>query len=280
MSDERLDRSSEERPEQTPEPAPGPGPEPESAAEPNGWRRLRQALRPRPSRYALVVALLAALLGVGISTQIGQTREEGLENLRQSELVGILDSVTQRSNRLDEEITRLTQERDRLQREQGVDPAQAREAATSRADALGILAGTLPARGPGVRIAITDASSVVGSANLLDAIQELRDAGAEAIQVGDVRVVASSYVTEGSGGGVLVDGRSLPASYAVLAIGDPQTLASAMDIPGGVVETIRGVGATIDVTQTQDLAIDSLHAPATPRYARPESNPSSTTPPG
>lgn len=276
MSDERLDASSEESREATS----GPGPGQESAAEPSGWRRLRRALRPRPSRYALVVALLAALLGVGISTQIGQTRQEGLENLRQSELVGILDSVRQRSNRLDEEITRLTQERDRLQREQGLDPAQAREAATSRADALGILAGTLPARGPGVRIAITDASSVVGSANLLDAIQELRDAGAEAIQVGDVRVVASSYVTEDSGGGLLVDGRSLPASYAVLAIGDPQTLASAMDIPGGVVETIRGVGATIDVTQTQDLAIDSLHAPAAPRYARPESNPSSTTPPG
>lgn len=241
------------------------------------WGDLWRAGWLRPSRSVFVVGLLAVLLGVAVTTQIGQTRQQGLENLRQSELVGILDSVTQRSARLDEEIARLTQERDRLQREQGLDPAQARAAATQRADTLGILAGTVAARGPGVQITITDTDATVGSNTLLDAIQELRDAGAEAIQVGGVRVVAGSYVTQ-DGDAVAVDGQPLSSPYTILAIGDPQTLASAMAIPGGVVETVRGVGAGIDVAQSQDVRVFALHAPATPRYARPESSPSPTSP--
>lgn len=242
------------------------------------WSDLWAAARLRPSRSAVLVTILAVLLGVAISAQVGQTRQGGLESLRQSELVAVLDSVNQRSARLDDEIVRLTGERDRLQREQGLDPEQARSAAAARADALGVLVGTVAARGPGVRITITDPGRAVGSATLLNAIQELRDAGAEAIQVGAVRVVASSYVTEDAGGAVQVDGTALPTPYAILAIGDPQTLASSMNIPGGVVETVRGVGAGIFVTQQEDVGVSALHTPVAPRYARPE--PSPTTPGG
>lgn len=253
----------------------------EALGRPDARRRLRgrpwRAARLRPSRSGVVVALLAALLGVALSTQIGQTRQQGLESLRQSELLAILDSVNQRSARLDEEIVRLTQERDGLQRAQGLDPGQARAAATARVDTLSILAGTVPAHGPGVKVTITDRNATVGSSTLLDAIQELRDAGAEALQVGDVRVVASSYVTE-EHGVVSLDGQPMPTPYTILAIGDPQTLASAMAIPGGVVDAVRGVGAQIDVSQNQDVQVLALHAPAAPRYARPESSPSPTSP--
>lgn len=270
----RRRRAGSSDPGTTNTPATGPSTTETRAADlPRGWRDLWRAARLRPSRSGLVVALLAVLLGVALSTQIGQTRQRGLEGLRQSELVAVLDAVNQRSARLDEEIARLTAERDRLQREQGLDPEQARAAATARADALGILAGTLAARGPGVRITIADAGHVVGSATILDAVQELRDAGAEAIQIGPTRVVASSYLTEDQAGRVAVDGRTLATPYTVLAIGDPQTMASAMAIPGGVVETIRGLGASISVAQQQDVLIDALHAPFAPRYARPQSSP-------
>ncbi|MDO5710613.1 MAG: DUF881 domain-containing protein, partial [Micrococcales bacterium] len=222
------------------------------------------------------VALLAVLLGIAVSTQIHQTREQGLESLRQEELVAVLDTVTQRSGRLDDEIAQLTLERQRL--EQSVGGPAAEAAAQARVDALAILAGTVRATGPGVQIVITDTRHTVGAATLVDAIQELRDAGTEAMQIGSVRVVASSYVTEDAQGGVAVDGVALPSPFTILAIGDPQTLASAMDIPGGVVATIRGVGATVAVTQVRTVRVDSLHAPAAPRYARPEPSPTGSTP--
>jgi uncharacterized protein YlxW (UPF0749 family) len=55
----------------------------------------------------------------------------------------------------------------------------------------------------------------------------------------------------------------------VLAIGDKATLASALTIPGGIVETLRRVNATTTVTQLDTVRIDALQSPRTPRYAQP-----------
>ena len=52
-----------------------------------------------------------------------------------------------------------------------------------RAKVLGILAGTLPATGPGVVVAITDPQGKVRANVVLTVVQELRDAGAEALQI-------------------------------------------------------------------------------------------------
>ncbi len=255
-------------------PANGDAPEaapPEAGRRRHAWLRMWRAARLRPSRSGVVVALLAVLLGIAMSTQIHQTREQGLESLRQEELVAVLDTVTQRSGRLDQEISQLTAERQRL--EQSAGGADAQAAAQARVDALGILAGTVPATGPGIRIVITDTQGTVGASTLLDAIQELRDAGAEAMQIGTVRVVASTHLTEDAQGAVSADGVPLTSPITLTAIGDPRTLSSAMDIPGGVVATIRGVGASVTVTQVKAVLVDSLHAPAAPRYARPEPAP-------
>ena len=91
-------------------------------------------------------------------------------------------------------------------------------------------------------MSISDPDQQVSGPVVLDLIQELRDAGAESIDVGGVRVVASSYVGD-AGGDLSVDGTSISRPVLVKAIGDPNTLASAMTIPGGIVETIRQKGA-------------------------------------
>ena len=62
--------------------------------------------------------------------------------------------------------------------------SEALKSAQDRLDTLGILTGTVPATGPGVVITITDPDHKVTAALLLDALQELRDAGAEAVQIG------------------------------------------------------------------------------------------------
>src|SRR5581483_12106297 len=81
--------------------------------------------------------------------------------------------------------------------------------ARERAAAYGVLAGTLPATGPGIRLDIGDPGRHVRANLLLDALEELRDAGAEVIQVGPVRAGVNSYLTDTSGGGVEMDGRPL-----------------------------------------------------------------------
>ena len=237
------------------------------APTPSTWHRLMLMLRPRATKANLLSALLALLLGFAVATQVRQNSSLGLESLRQSDLVNILDNATLQSARLDQNARELQATRDQLV-SGSTSGAAALKAAQERLDALGILAGTARAHGPGLRMTIADPGGKVTSPVLLDAIQELRDAGAEAIQVNNVRIVASSHFSQGADG-IEIDGRSVPQPYALAAIGDPATMSSAMEIPGGLSENVRQLGATIKIVQEKELTVGALHAQSAPRYARP-----------
>ena len=118
---------------------------------------------------------------------------------------------------------------------------------------------------------ITDEGErTVDAAFLLDALQELRDAGAEAVQIGDVRVVAStSFVDTPDGTGVAVDGTVVRSPFTVRAIGDPDVLEPAMRIPGGVVPELERGDDAVTVTELDTVVVDALRAVEPPEYARP-----------
>ena len=137
-----------------------------------------------------------------------------------------------------------------------------------------ILAGTAAASGPGIDLQITDPQHQVAADVLLDTLEELRDAGAEAIQItgsaasaasrrhrscgsrrrerrGDARrprqvprrtpcgsSPAATFVDAPGRSGLVVDGVSLAPPYDIVAIGDPHTITTAMGIPGGVLDTL------------------------------------------
>lgn len=231
--------------------------------------RLRAALRPRASRSQIVIGLLFALLGLGLALQVRSTAQsDGLTTARESDLVRILDSLTNRNDRLAAERADLEATREALKSGTG-QSSTALADARSRAATLGILAGTVAAKGPGIEITITDPAGKVDAATLLDAVQELRDAGAEALQIGNVRVVAQTWLLDGSHGGITVDGTTLTSPYRLVAIGDPRTMSGALRIPGGVVESLRNVGADIQVTEQVQVQVTALRVPESPQYARP-----------
>lgn len=232
--------------------------------------------RPRATKANALAALLATLLGFAVATQVRQNQSLGLESLRQSELVNILDNATLLSSRLDQNARELQATRDQLV-SGSTSGAAAVKAAQERLDTLAILAGTARAHGPGIRMTIADPSGKVTSPVLLDAIQELRDAGAEAIQVNNVRIVASSHFSQGASG-VEIDGKSVFAPYTIAAIGDPATISSAMEIPGGLSENVRQLGATINIAQKKELTVGALRPLTAPRYARPVPPSAPTTP--
>lgn len=249
---------------------PAPTPTPPPAGSDGSWRTLLRMGRPRATKANLLAALLAVLLGFAIATQVHQTESQGLESLREDELVRLLDDVQTDNSRLADEIRQLETQRDQLA--SGAEGSSAaRAAAEERVDSLGILTGTVAAKGPGVTMRILDPKDGVTSALLLDTVEELRDAGAEAIQVDTVRVVASTYFTDLDAGGVSASGRPLTQPYVIRAIGDAATLSAAMAIPGGVTESVRRVGATITVTEERSVSVDALHTVKEPQYARPES---------
>lgn len=233
-------------------------PEGAAASTSSPWRRL---LSVRATRAQLLVAALCGLLGFALVTQARSTGSTaGLAGARQEDLVGILNDLTARSNRLSRELDQLQATRDRLTTSSDQRAAAAAEA-QRRAQTLGIIAGTLAARGPGIVLTIDDPKGKVRADVLLDALEELRDAGAEAMQIGPVRAVASTYFLDADGG-VRVDGVLVRPPYRFLVIGDPRTLTAALAIPGGVADTVAaaGGGAKSAVTPTQQVLIRAVRS--------------------
>ncbi|GAA1431502.1 DUF881 domain-containing protein [Streptomyces thermospinosisporus] len=248
------------------------GPGSDAAPELTGRQRLINGLwPPRVTRAQLIVALLLFGLGFGLAVQVASNSEtdSALRGARQEDLVRILDELDDRTQRLEDEKQGLEKQRDEL--ENSSDQAEeARKQTIEKERQLGVLAGTVAAQGPGITMTIEDTKGTVEADMLLDAIQELRAAGAEAIQVNGVRVVAGTYLAD-SGNGVSVDGNKINAPYRFKVIGKPQDLEPALNIPGGVVQTLEKEQATVAVERSTKIVVDALRAAKRPDYARSSS---------
>lgn len=247
-------------------------PDPEPPAPPartqgSAWRVLQRSMRPRVTWGQMLTGVLCAVLGFAVVVQVQMSRTDGLSGLRQDELVRVLDDVTRRTAELQEQVTSLRAQRTALVTGSDTDRA-AREAAASRAEVQGILAGQLPAQGPGIELMIGQPAEQVPAAVLYNVLEELRNAGAEVVQIENVRLVASSYFLDGEGG-VVVDGIQLSPPYRWLVIGDPDTISIALNIPGGALATVRNAGGTTSMITHDLLAIDAVRPLEPPRYATP-----------
>lgn len=249
--------------------------EPSTGPDRPEWRGALDPTRLRPRGGALAIAVLLALLGFSIVVQVKSiSTDSSLATTRQEDLVRILSDLEAQEERLRQEIAEL--EESQRQLTSGVEGRQAAlEEATRQADVLGILAGRLPASGPGLAVRFAADAEPLRASTILDAVQELRGAGAEAMQISGVsgapvRIIASTAFLDADGG-LSVAGRRLTGPYTITVIGDPTTMRTALNIPGGVVASVRGDGGNVTIEERAVVDVSALAAPVELRHARPVS---------
>lgn len=235
-------------------------------------RGLAGMLRSGRTMFGALAVLLCVLLGAAIVTQVRQNESgDALDTARPADLLVLLDSLRQREATLNTEVTELQRTLASLQASGSGDQA-AIQNAQARLAALSILIGTVGATGPGVTVTINDPGPGVAPEAMLDVINELRAAGAEAMEIRDarqgVRVGVDTWVV-GAPGALIVDRKNLTPPYSLLAIGDPPTLAAAMNIPGGAVDSVKRVGGSMSVQQSDHVEVTALRQPKPRQYAQP-----------
>jgi uncharacterized protein YlxW (UPF0749 family) len=257
--------------------------DPPDSAGPHRGRHELPADGPRPPRsllgggrsrlaFGALAVLLCLVLGIAIVTQARETRSgDSLESARPADLLVLLDSLRQREAALNTEVAELQNTLNSLQASGNSDQAAVQNA-QARLAALSILVGTVGATGPGVKLTIDDPGPGISPEVLLDIVNELRAAGAEAIQIGDgrqsVRVGVDTWVV-GTPGSLTIDTKALSPPYSILAIGDPPTLAAAMNIPGGAEDSVKRVGGRMAVQQADHIDVTTLRQPKAHQYAQP-----------
>ena len=246
-------------------PAQPPEPPAEPAQRPGRPRRRRDPLA------AALIGVLTLLLGFAFAVQVRTTGTgEDYSTLREEDLVRILDDLDAREDRLREQIADQRAALRDLTNDDSQSEAALQEA-QERAEALGILNGTVAAQGPGLLMTIRDPEGRVRVADLLDAVQELRGAGAETMQIDGVRVGVSTAVT-GDPGALRVDGVEVDSPYEIRVVGSAQDLETAMNIPGGVVDRVGRQGGSVDIEQSETVVVDALRQLDRPQYAQPDTD--------
>ncbi len=260
-----------------PEPQPGPvsevaeeypRPGVEGVADEAVVQRLREALF-RPSRAQVIVGVLLAALGFAAITQVRtNTNDNTYAGYREQDLVAVLSALAGTSQRAQSEISRLDSTRRQLEANRQAQSA-ALAAAKKQEQELGILAGLVPVTGPGIRMTVTEGPRAVDVDSVLDTIEELRSAGAEAMQVnGKVRLVAQSAV-QATPDGIEIDGVRLSSPYVFDVIGDPHTLEGALTLSDGPIAQFHDAGAVVDVQEEKALDITALHKATSSQFAQP-----------
>lgn len=210
----------------------------------------------------LTVAGVAALLGILAVGQLrGQAGVPGLSNLSATELTQVIANLTTGNDLLRDEIADLTRQEAQL--------AAARDRGETTVDQLTqdlarirAWAGLTPVAGQGIAITV---HGPIGGDGVEDLLNELRNAGAEAISVDGVRVVMG-VVVAGAPGALSVENQPIGDGFEIRAIGSPQILTGTLTRTGGVIAQLEATYAGTRLTVTP---VDRLTIPATERTLLP-----------
>jgi uncharacterized protein YlxW (UPF0749 family) len=213
-------------------------------------------------RNQLTIAAVTFILGLLVIVQL-RTQASGaaFAGLSSQELTVLVANLNDRNDDLRGEIGTLERELATL-----TTNTQRGEVSVDelRADLrrVRLYAGIDPATGPGVVITIR---GPIDGSGVEDLVNELRNAGAEAMAVESVRLVPG-VVTMGAAGAVTVDGVPLDDPFELSAIGAPDKLTGSLTRSGGI---IAQLAATLPDVVVEVTPLDRVDVPATERELVP-----------
>jgi uncharacterized protein YlxW (UPF0749 family) len=214
------------------------------------------------------VSLFAVALIIGILL-VGQLRSQArpieLSSLSAQELSTLIETLAARNVELTGGLANLREEIREYERAE-IQGQSIRELTEENLDRLAAFAGLVPVEGQGIVIVIEGSFDPTA---VNDLIYELRNAGAEAIAVDDIRITARSVAVLGTGA-IEIDGVAIGPSFTISAIGSPDGLRSAIERPGGILTLLQqSIDAVFRLEEATDLEIPGTERDLTPQVARP-----------
>lgn len=142
-----------------------------------------------------------------------------------------------------------------------------------------LVLGLVAVTGPGVEVRLRGEEAPGGvlpvqirAADLAGLVNELWSAGAEAVAVNGVRILATTGFRDHADD-VVVGAAAMRPPFVVAAIGEPVLLQTALRLRGGFVEGLQSIGLTVSVQPRPQIRLEAYRGPQQYRYARPGPEP-------
>ncbi|MER2000451.1 MAG: DUF881 domain-containing protein [Lysinibacillus sp.] len=224
--------------------------------------------KPRKQFVILLVCIVTGFI-VGYSYNLAEDNREqkSSDMLFQTSSVYREELIEQqeRNKQLQEELDAL-QVKIRDYEQQFSDDDTTYEEQLKEVNRIRLLLGDLEAKGEGIRIQLTDGeydgqtnpnNYVVHESHIFSLLHELKIAGAEAISINGKRLKANSYISC-NGPVITVDGQQFPAPFVIEAVGNPNTLSTALNIPGGMMDQLLMDNVVVEVSEDENINMTSI----------------------
>ncbi len=219
---------------------------------------------------AITFGIMCFLLTVGIIIQINTikdaTKTLGMGNTKND----LRDEVLKWKERYDSTYSTLLKEEEILETKR-TEATKNNENSTYTEEEIknaNKLLGLTDVSGSGITLTIADSKIdttqglgvidvkylLVHSTDLVKIINELKNAGAEAISINDERIVLTTAITC-DGNVILANGEKIGSPFVIKAIGNPEILSGALTRPGGYLELMRSDGIQIELRKSDNITI-------------------------
>ncbi|MBI2953746.1 MAG: DUF881 domain-containing protein [Chloroflexi bacterium] len=215
---------------------------------------------------SIVAIILGILLVMQLRTQGRIAKSISAQSA--TDQATIISNLYESNLNLRKEVDRLRQEQNDYDESLGQSELAVMLRETNK---LRVVTGLSQVTGPGVQMTI---SADLRSEDLQDLINELRNAGAEAVAVNGQRVIVKTAVYQ-TASTVYIDGSPVGPPYVLIAIGQPDTLERALVRKGGLVTYLKTTypDATITVLKHVRTTVPVYQTGYQWQYATPAPSP-------
>lgn len=210
------------------------------------------------------LTIVCFVLGILIVVQLRSTSRNATVSVNTSDQARVLAALVESNAALRTEVNELEAQIEKLN---PADQQQSNAAMVAELGRLLVASGGATVSGPGVQVEV---SGQINPLDMQDLINELRNAGVEAMAIDSQRIGVRSVVAR-DGVDLELDGNRLFPPYKLQAIGQPDTIETALLRRGGLISLLEYAypGLKITVTKTDNLNLPRRSLPDEFKYAQP-----------
>ena len=200
-------------------------------------------------------------------------RNSGIETNVNSEENELRDEVLRWKEKADnasQELTKVEKELEK-QREKATKNDETSKDSEKEIKVGNTVLGLTDATGEGVEITLKDNQNVtsetatndmsyyvVHDIDILSVVNELKNAGAEAISINGERLINTTSITC-AGNVAQINGEKVGAPFIIKAIGNSETLYEALNRPGGYIELLNESGIVSNIKKSNNITIEKYN---------------------
>ena len=217
-------------------------------------------------KISIIFGIICFALSMAIAMQINSTNKIGSEVSKNYRLNNLRADVLKYKEKYENKFRELEQVESvlELQRKNSIENNGNLESSENEIKKANQIIGTTEVKGPGVAINLSDSkidigdvldtsSLIVHDIDILAVINELKNAGAEAISINDQRLVTTTGII--CGGNIIeINGKKVGAPFEIKAIGFPEQLA-AVNRPGGYLDLLEQDSIEVEFTKADEITI-------------------------